>query len=190
MTIEIPRASAIIRGALRHADGSPYPKCPMLFYRRVSPGSAEQTGFPVASNNDGDFESAALAKGNYFVVVPGDEGEATAVRPLVASDPPQEFEVRMSVGTPTRFRIVTDRPVENPPPRHFMIVDTNGVMVESLNRDPALENAPDEFSVSIDAGHYTVIVQRAGFQTATKEFDVPANESIEVPLQPLRPGQK
>ncbi len=189
-TIEIPRANALIRGTLHHADGSAYPKCPLLFFRRVSPGKAEQSGFPVATNNDGDFESMALAKGDYFVVVNGADGESTAVRPVVASDPPQEFDVRMTVGVPTRFRIVTDRPVKNPPPRHFMIIDANGVMVESLNRDPALESAPDEFSATIDAGHYHVIVERAGYQRAIVEFDVPTNGSIEIPLHELKPGQK
>jgi hypothetical protein len=183
MNLEIPPANCGVHGFAFHADGRPFAKAEISVFRANPAGWIDATGPHTVTNADGEFEFAALAKGDHAVVVSGQPNEAPGVARFVASDSYPEVEVHSSLGRATLFRILgkpTDR--VTPPNPQFQILDSTGLVLEDLHSHWAsVSKSPEAVTLRLEDGHYTVIVERYGFRQARLEFDVP-RESFDIPL--------
>jgi hypothetical protein len=186
MIVEIPPAKAGVHGFAYHADGRPFAKAEISVFRATRDGWVDTTGPLTVTNPDGEFEFDALAKGEHVIVLSGQPEEAPAVAHFVASDPHPELEIRTSVGRSTRFHILMKLPPDAPPADpQFRILDRNGFTLENLHSHWAsVSKSPDEVTLRLEDGHYTVIVGRPGFREKRIEFDVP-RETLDIPLEPV-----
>ena len=186
MIFEMPPAKAGVHGFALHSDGRPFARAPISVFRRTPGGWVDSTGPETLANPDGEFEFDALGKGEHVAVLSGMPDEAPSVVRFVASDPFPDVELRASVGREIRIRVVA-KPKKGPPAtrQDLQILDREGLQIEHLHSDwDAGSASPDEISLRLDDGHYTVTVERNGYAETRLDFDVP-RESLDVPLEPL-----
>ncbi len=185
LTLEIPRASAGVRGVVVHADGRPVSKARLAVYRVTSDGLSDATGQGVATNPDGEFEFDSLSKGEHVIVASGSPDDAPAVARFTASDPPAEIELRMDRGALVRFQIAPKLAKDDAQDTELTILDHDGVPIDASRTAWRVEKQTfDERSVSLRPGHYTAVARREGDREARVEFDVPAGDTIEIGLEP------
>lgn len=184
LAIELVPARAGVRGVAYHFDGRPFPRAEIHVFRRDSERWVDASGPRTVTNDDGAFEFDQLAIGEHVVVVSGQPEESPGVSSFLASISPPDVDVRTSAGRSVRFRILgKQRDRATPPNPEFRIFDRNGVLLEDLKSHwSEVSKSPEEATLRLDDGHYTVLVTRYGFREARIEFDVP-RESLDVPLE-------
>lgn len=189
VTVEVPRADAGVRGVVRHADGSPFSKVPILVCRRERDQLVDATGDDVYTNSDGEFEFSNLAKGDHFLVVQAWPAEAPCIARFTAGLPFPFLEMRTSLVPSTLFRIVAESSTSGAP-THFRIVDHEGVdLMHPDNNDDLRMGKTNEVSVPLTTGRYTVVVDREGCRQRRVEFDVPAPGPVEIRLEAETPTE-
>lgn len=185
VTLEVAPSNAGVHGFAFHADGRPFAKAGLSLFRASPAGFVDYTVGPTAANTEGEFEFEPLAKDEHVLVVSGQPDEAPGVARFVAAEPFPDVEVRTTAGHATRFHVAAE-PIPNATPAtEFAIVDASGLVLEDLGAKwSRLASSPDDVTATLADGHYAVRASRLGYRVARVEFDVPAKETVEVPLEP------
>jgi len=182
--VELPRAETTLRGVVEHADGAPASKVRVSIYRKDRDGFINASGANVATNPDGEFTFASLAKGEHLVVVSDCAGESPVVLPVVLVPDAPALAIRLSAGETIRFRVVA--PSASPSARTIVrILDPNGLLLDAVESRPTTAiPSPDQFSFCLAPGRYVAEVERTGFEERSVPFDVPVGDEIVVALDP------
>jgi hypothetical protein len=187
LTLRVPRAQAGVRGTVLHSDGTRYSKTPITVFRKDRGEWINAGGGNIRVNPDGEFELTMLARGEHVIVVSGWPDEAPGVVRFDASAPYPEIEVRTAITEPTRFHLIGKPPAGKDLRTYFRIFSTDELPLESLDGDSELrECRTDDASVPLVNGRYVLLVERDGYRERRIDFDVPAGDTIVVPLEPLK----
>ena len=188
VVLEIPRADAGVCGIATRADGRPLAKAVVSVYRRDGDRLIDSTGEDVATNIDGEFEIPHLAKQEHVLVVSGWPDHAPCVLRIAADVPFPYVEARCAAEPPTRLRIASKVELEAGDRTLVRIQNEDGLDLERFRGDVDLwECRTNDVAVSLGKGHYVVIVERSGCRKSRVEFDVPAADTIAIPLEPEAP---
>ncbi|HET6164897.1 MAG TPA: hypothetical protein VFG37_14605, partial [Planctomycetota bacterium] len=191
--VEIPRvrASASIRGhvAVEEVQFFGVAQKPAAFvsvYAAAQHGFEEVTTAPVAVNEAGRFEVTGLAPREYVLVVES-HGASPTIQRVRAAETPPELELSLAQGSEVQLHFARPRLTFGLPDVMWRIVDAEGLPV--VNRFHARGQWPvesDGFRETLVPGHYQIVVWSGGCREATREFDVPAAEPVEIALERAR----
>lgn len=189
ITLALDRATAGLRGRALRVDGSPIRMMYVRLYRVLPDGVVETTGLDRGTNSDGEFEVLGLAAADHVVVVESEDGQERAIGRARAADPPTELELRAESGTRTEIHLKVPAPpaAGNFINQMFRIVDEEGVpLVDMFAGWFSSSGGTDTLAPTLLPGSYRVFVWRNGFSEATRAFDVPSEDPIELELEPAR----
>jgi hypothetical protein len=185
ITIPLDRATAGLRGRALRGDGSPIQRSSVTLYRVTPNGVVEVTGSGSGTNAYGEFEFVGLAAAEHVVVVTAPD-EACAVARVRAADPPPEFELHAVPGTRTEIHLKPP-PVRQGIGTMYRIVDEDGIPL--VNTFGGWGTSAGDFETTeaiLRPGSYRILVWRPFCREASREFDVPSDEPIEVELESAR----
>jgi RNA polymerase sigma-70 factor (ECF subfamily) len=191
--VEIPltRASASIRGHVAVEDVlfngvAQKPAAFVSVYAASQRGFEEVTTAPVMVNEAGRFEITGLAQREYVLVLES-HGVAPTIQRVRAAETPPELELSFAQGSEVELHFARPRLTFGLTDVMWRIVDAEGLPV--ANRFHARGQWPvqlDRFSETLVPGHYQIVVWSRGCREATREFDVPAEEPVEIALERAR----